>query len=311
MAANKLEIVAEPDKPTIVTRRVVNAPRSLVFEAFTKPEHLKRWMGPRSLAMTVCEVDLRVGGRWRMVHRTPDGQEFGFHGEFREIARPERIVRTFVFEPMPEHEALETLVLEERAGLTTLTTTSVHKTIQGRDGHLSGGRMEAGMTDGYARLDDLLGEMRAAVIGPGASGSKPAEFVVSRVFNAPRRLVFEAWTKAEHIEKWFTPKPLTTPRCEVDFRVGGVFHLVMRMPNGTEFPLNAKFTEIVAPEKIVFVGKMHDGNDVATTVTFTEVAGQTTLTARQTYAFESDSTRGAPQGWKATLNQLGEHVTKL
>jgi uncharacterized protein YndB with AHSA1/START domain len=209
VAASKLEIVAEPDKPTIVTRRVVNAPRSLVFEAFTKPEHLKRWMGPRSLAMTVCEIDLHVGGRWRMVHRTPEGQEFGLHGEFREIVRPERIVRTFVFEPMPEHEALETLVLEERAGRTTVTTTSVHKTIQGRDGHLARGQMEAGMTDGYTRLDDLLGEMQAGVSGSSAFRTKPAEFVVSRVFNAPRRLVFEAWTKAEHIEKWFTPKPLT------------------------------------------------------------------------------------------------------
>jgi uncharacterized protein YndB with AHSA1/START domain len=311
VAASKLEIIAEPDRPTIVTRRVVNAPRSLVFDAFTKPEHLKRWMGPRSLTMTVCEVDLRVGGKWRMVHRTPDGQEFGLHGEFREIVRPERIVRTFVFEPLPEHEALETLVLEEHAGLTTVTTTSVHKTIQGRDGHLSGGRMEAGMTDGYARLDDLLGEMKAGVSPCSASKTKPAAFVVSRVFNAPRRLVWEAWTKAEHIEKWFTPKPLTTPRCEVDFRVGGIFYLVMRMPNGTEFPMNAKFTEIVPLEKIVFVGEIHDGNEAETTVTFIEEAGKTTLTARQTYAFESDATRGAPQGWKATLDQLGEHVRKL
>ena len=84
----------------------------------------------------------------------------------------------------------------------------------------------------------------------------------------------------------------------------------MRMPNGTDLPMQAKFTEIVAPEKIVFVGKIHDGNDVETTVTFIEGGGKTTLTARQTYAFESDSTRGAPQGWKATLDQLGEYVTR-
>jgi uncharacterized protein YndB with AHSA1/START domain len=161
---NKLEIIAEPGKPTIVTRRVVDAPRSLVFDAFTKPEHLKRWMGPRALTMVLCETDLRVGGGYRFVHRTPDGQEFGFHGTYREIVRPERIVRTFVFEPMPEHESVETLLLEEHEGKTTITTTTVHKTVEARDGHLASGRMEVGMTEGYARLDELL-----ASLGGGAA----------------------------------------------------------------------------------------------------------------------------------------------
>jgi uncharacterized protein YndB with AHSA1/START domain len=160
----KLEIVARPGEPTIVTRRVVNAPRSLVFDALTKPEHLKRWMGPRALTMVLCETDLRVGGGYRFVHRTPDGQEFGFHGTYREIVRPERIVRTCVFEPMPEHESVETLLLEEHEGKTTITTTTVHKTVEGRDGHLANGRMEVGMTEGYARLDELL-----ATLGGGAA----------------------------------------------------------------------------------------------------------------------------------------------
>ena len=137
MAQNKLEIVADPAKPTIVTRRVVNAPRSLVFDAFTKPEHLKRWMRPRALTMALCEIDLRAGGGWRMVYRSPDGHEVGFHGEFREVVRPDRIVRTFVFELAPDAEALETFVLEERDGKTTITTLTVHKTMEGRDGHLA------------------------------------------------------------------------------------------------------------------------------------------------------------------------------
>jgi uncharacterized protein YndB with AHSA1/START domain len=164
----KLELFAEPGKPTIVTRRVVNAPRSLVFEAFTKPEHLKRWMRPRALTMVLCDSDLRVGGGWRMVYRSPDGQEVGFHGEFREIVRPERIVRTFVFEPVPDAEALETFLLEERDGRTTITTTTVHKTVEGRDGHLAHG-MEVGMTEGYALLDELL----AAMLGGGTAAEAP------------------------------------------------------------------------------------------------------------------------------------------
>jgi uncharacterized protein YndB with AHSA1/START domain len=160
VARNKLEIIADPGKPTIVTRRVVNAPRSLVYDAFTKPEQLKRWMGPRTFPLVHCENDLRVGGGYRFVHRGSDGQEFVFYGTYREIVPPERIVRTFVFGLHPEHEAIETLLLEEHAGKTTVTTTSVHKTLEGRDGHLAGGRMEAGMTDGYSRLDELLAALQ-------------------------------------------------------------------------------------------------------------------------------------------------------
>jgi uncharacterized protein YndB with AHSA1/START domain len=112
-------------------------------------------MGPASLTMVSCETDLRVGGRYRFVFRAPDGGEVGFSGEFREIARPERVVRTFVFEPMPDKEALETLTLEEHDGKTTITTLTVHKTVEDRDGHVQSG-VDKGMTEGYARLDELL-----------------------------------------------------------------------------------------------------------------------------------------------------------
>ncbi len=168
MSQKKLEIIAEPGKPTIVTRRVVNAPRTLVFDAFTKPEHIRRWMGPRSLTMVLWESDFRVGGGYRFVHRAPDGQEYGFHGTFLGIVRPERLVRTFVFEIKPEHEAVETLQLDEHDGKTTITTTTVHQTMEGRDAHLSDGAMEAGMTDGYARLDELLASLQGGATAAAA-----------------------------------------------------------------------------------------------------------------------------------------------
>jgi uncharacterized protein YndB with AHSA1/START domain len=137
------------------------------------------------------------------------------------------------------------------------------------------------------------------------------ELRMTRVFDAPRELVFEAWSKAEHVARWFTPAPLTTPSCEIDFRPGGVFRLVMRMPDGVEFPMDAVFREIVVPERIVFAAKIHGGNDVMTVVTFTERDGKTTLDVHQTYAFESDATRGANAGWTMTLNQLGQHVARM
>jgi uncharacterized protein YndB with AHSA1/START domain len=155
VTSKKLEIIAEPGKTSFTTRRIVDAPRALVFEAFTKCEHLKRWMGPCSVTMVSCETDLRPGGRYRFVFRSPDGNEVGFSGEFREVVPPERIVRTFVFEPIPEAAALETLELVESDGKTTIKTTTQHKTVENRDGHVNSG-MEAGMTAGYARLDELL-----------------------------------------------------------------------------------------------------------------------------------------------------------
>jgi uncharacterized protein YndB with AHSA1/START domain len=155
VSSKKLEIIAEPGKTSFTTRRIVDAPRALVFDAFTKCEHLKNWMGPKSLTMVSCQTDLRAGGRYRFVFRTPDGSEVGFSGEFKEVARPERVVRTFVFEPIPDAAALETLELTEADGKTTITTTTLHKTVEHRDGHVNSG-MEAGMTEGYARLDELL-----------------------------------------------------------------------------------------------------------------------------------------------------------
>jgi len=138
--------------------------------------------------------------------------------------------------------------------------------------------------------------------------AKP-ELRMTRVFDAPRPLVFEAWSKAEYVSRWFTPAPLTTPSCEVDFRSGGAFRLVMRMPDGTDFPMDATFTEIVPGERIRFSAKIHDGVELATTVTFAdEGAGQTRLDVHQVYSHETPATRGAHAGWTQTLEQLAEHL---
>jgi uncharacterized protein YndB with AHSA1/START domain len=136
----------------------------------------------------------------------------------------------------------------------------------------------------------------------------PADLVLRRVFDAPRRLVFDAWTKAEHVLRWFAPKPLTMARCEVDFRPGGVFRFVMHAPDGKDYPFEGVFREIAASERIVFTGTIHEGNEVVTTISFAEHDGKTMLTMHQTYTFESDATRGAKQGWTMTLDQLGEHL---
>ena len=136
------------------------------------------------------------------------------------------------------------------------------------------------------------------------------DLTITRVFNAPRELVFKAWTKPEHLTRWFKPKGCTLPKCEMDFRAGGVFRFVIRGEDGKDYPFNGEFVEIVEPERIVFRGNIHDvpGQDVVTTVTFVEHEGKTKLTVHQTYAFESDATRGAPIGWSQTLDHLAEFL---
>src|SRR5580692_9282639 len=103
--------------------------------------------------------------------------------------------------------------------------------------------------------------------------TKPQELLMTRTFDAPRRLVFEAWTKAEHVAQWFTPRPLTTSACEVDFRPGGVFRVTMRMPNGVEHAMDGRFGEIAPPDRLTFTAKLPDGNEIQTIVTFTESNG--------------------------------------
>jgi uncharacterized protein YndB with AHSA1/START domain len=147
--------VTLPSDREIVLSRVLDAPRDLVYEAMSKPEHLTHWWGPRGYSMSLCEMDLRPGGAWRMVHRDPQGNEFGFRGEFREIMAPERLVRTFEFEGMPGHIAVETLVLEEHDGRTTVTVTSLFDSVEDRNGMLQSG-MEKGASESYDRLAEYL-----------------------------------------------------------------------------------------------------------------------------------------------------------
>jgi peptide deformylase len=141
-----------------------------------------------------------------------------------------------------------------------------------------------------------------------SSPAAAAELRMSRVFAAPRRIVFAAWSSAENVARWFAPAPLTITRCEVDLRPGGVFRLVMRMPSGVEHPMEGTFVEVVPDERIVFRASIADGVEIQTTVTFAAEDGKTTLSVHQIYSRQTDATRGAPMGWTATLDQLAQWV---
>lgn len=148
--------LSTPSDRELVITAVLDAPRRLVFEAATRPEHVKRWWGPRNTTVTVCEIDLRPGGAWRYVIRdNATGREDGFSGVYREITPPERIVYTEGWEGMPGHDYLVTATLDEKNGKTTLTSRLQYKSVQDRDGHVNSG-MEKGMRETYDRLGELL-----------------------------------------------------------------------------------------------------------------------------------------------------------
>src|SRR5215212_3118295 len=148
-------VVSLPTDTEISITRLFDAPKASVWEAVTRPEHLMRWWGPESCPLVSAEVDLRVGGKWRYVARTDDGQELAWSGEYRAIDAPNGLTSTERFEPFPDAESVNTMTLTEHDGVTTLHTLVRHTSKQHRDGHIGSG-MEGGMQQTFNRLDQLL-----------------------------------------------------------------------------------------------------------------------------------------------------------
>jgi uncharacterized protein YndB with AHSA1/START domain len=155
-----------PNPREILVTRVFDAPRRLVFEAMVRPELVRRWLlGPPGWTMPVCDIDLRVGGGFRYVWRNADGREMGMRGTFREVAAPDRIVHTEVFDEDWTGGPTEvTTNLAEAGGRTTMTMTVRYSSEAARDGATRSG-MEGGMAQSYDRLDELLAETAAAEPG--------------------------------------------------------------------------------------------------------------------------------------------------
>jgi len=151
--------VTLPTDEQILITREFDAPKHLVYKAWTTPDLVRRWWSAKRGTVTIAEIDLRVGGAWRYVMVTDDGFEVAFHGEYREIVPNERIVSTEVYEGMPEGEALNTLTLTEVDGRTTLTILAQHASKELRDAVIDSG-MEAGMQDAMELLEQVAVSLR-------------------------------------------------------------------------------------------------------------------------------------------------------
>jgi uncharacterized protein YndB with AHSA1/START domain len=155
-ASKGTAVVTLPSDTQILITREFNAPKHLIYRAWTTPELVKRWWSANRGAVTVADIDLRVGGTWRWVMVTEGGFEVAFHGEYRELVPGERIVCTEVYEGFPEPDAgaLNTLTLREANGVTTLTILVQHQKPEHRDAHINSG-MEAGMQDALDLLEGV------------------------------------------------------------------------------------------------------------------------------------------------------------
>lgn len=156
----KLTVVAEPGKQEIFMTREFDAPRELVFKAYTDPALLGRWWGLKANTKTIDVMEARPGGRWRFIEREPQGDEYAFHGVYHDVVAPERIVQTFEFEGWPGKVVLDSVTFEDLGGRTKIVSQSVFQSVEDRDGMVASG-MEWGAEQGYQQLDALLVDMQS------------------------------------------------------------------------------------------------------------------------------------------------------
>lgn len=323
MAAGKSSTAEVSADRVISATRVYDAPRDLVWKMWTDPAHIAQWWGPDGFTNTIHEMDVRPGGMWRFVMHGPDGTDYPNKITYLEIVKPERLVYQHGGEK--EFEAVNfqvTVTFEEQGGKAKLSMRSVFPSAAARDHVVKNYGAIEGMHQHLGRLGDILTSI--------TSGQKP--FVITRVVDAPRDLVWKAWTERERLMQWFGPKGFTMSTATLDFRPGGVFHFCLRSPDGQEMWGKFAYREIVAPERIVYVHSFSDEKggvthhpmsptwplETLSTTTFTELNGKTTITIRwiplnpteaerATFSAGHDSMR---QGWTGTLDQLAEYLAK-
>lgn len=300
------------------------APRDLVWEAMTDPQHVVNWWGPRGFRTEIDRMDLRVGGTWKHTMIGPDGVRYPNKSTFREVVRPERIVYAHGGgrEDGPGASFVATWLFEALAAdRTRVTIRMVFPTSEARDFVIR----EFGAIEGGKQTLERLGEHLAF--------RQTRPFVITREFAAPRELVWQAWTEREQLMRWFGPKDFTMQVSTLDLRPGGTFHYRMRTPQGADMWGKFVYREIVPPAKLVWVNSFSDPAGGVTRhpfssdrwpllmlvhVTFAEQAGRTTVTvtsipldadAEELRVFDTHHP-SLNQGWSGTLEQLGAALAR-
>lgn len=281
--SKSIEEMTSASELEIVATRVFRAPRELAFKMWTDREHISNWWGPRGFTTTTHKMDVRPGGEWLFVMHGPDGTDYANKIVYREIAAPERLVYSHVSAPPFE----TTVTFAEVGDGTRVTAQMLFESTTLRDRCAK----EHGAVEGLQQTLERLEEQVSKV---SAEGAPEAAFEISREFNAPRELVFKAWTEAGRLAEWWGPKDFKIRVFKLDLRPRGIFHYSMTIPNGDEWWGRFVYREIVPPERLVFVNSFSGAEggvtrapfsptfplEVLSTITFTEHDGRTTLTLR-------------------------------
>lgn len=309
--------IATIENRELIITRSFQAPRELVFKAWTDPNHLPQWWGPKGFTTTVQEIVVKPGGVWRYTMHGPDGVDYYNKISFIEVDGPERLVYSHGDET--EDELFRVSVsFEQQRMETKLTMRMLFKTAE----ELEKTIQEYGAIEGAQSTLDRLEDQIPKVTYTKVAGT---EFMMERIFLAPRELVFKAFSTSEHLSQWFAPRGWTVPVSNLDFRVGGSWHFCMKCVDknqgdfyGFESWGKAVYHEIVAPEKIVYTdyfsdadGNVAEGMPAGTvTFTFEEYEGKTKLVSKIEYPTAEELNKviemGMEQGATETWDRLAE-----
>jgi uncharacterized protein YndB with AHSA1/START domain len=294
-----------------VIERLFDAPRERVFDAFTKAEHLQKWWGPKNFSMPTAEFDPRPGGKFFLAQRAPDGSMHYNAGVVREIERPSRLVFAIHFADADRKRVAppagtglppdwdEEIVTDVRFSAEGRRTRMTIRTVSGFTGEWAE-KARYGWREALDRLEHAVADDMTVA----ASGER--EIVITRTFNAPRTLVYEALTKAEHLEKWWGPRQYGPVSATADFRAGGHYRFAQSSPQG-EVAFAGEVRES-SPERIVYIEEFEamPGHAAVTTVTLEERAGKTFVTVRSVYQSREDRDAVISSGmeWGARLSYL-------
>jgi uncharacterized protein YndB with AHSA1/START domain len=290
------------DRELTITR-MIDAPREMVFEAFTDAKHLARWWGPEGFTVADCESDPRPGGSIRIVMRGPDGIDYPMTGVYREVVMPERVVieaNAHDADGRPMLQAVNSATFVDRDGKTEVTVHARAVALVPEAIAMIGG-MAAGWSQSLQRLDDVL------------TGAEDRQIVFSRLIQAPRELVYKVFTEKEHVAKWFGPTGFSITISQMDVRPGGAWRFIMHGPDGVDYPNDYVYEEVLAPERLAY---RTTDPPFRATVTFDDFLGMTAITMR--IVFETAQARdemeaevGATEGGNQTLDNLETYLASM
>lgn len=305
----------------LTVTRVIDAPRERVFEAVADPEQVAKWWGPRGFSTTTDKREFKPGGTWKHVMIGPDGAKYPNSAKFVEIVRPEKIVYVNGGAKEGTEDAVSmrsTWTFKDLGnGKTEVTIHNLFQTKEMRDTAANVYKAVEGGRQTLTRLAEHLA----------------GEFVITRLLDAPRDLVWKAWTEPERMAKWFGPKGVTPAAAtRMELRPGGVYHYGMGLPDGKTMWGKWVFREVVRPERLVFVSSFSDEKqgiarhpmapdwplETLSTILFDDMGGKTLLTVKWVPINESAAERkafdagrpGMMGGWSGTFEQLTAYLAE-